>query len=61
MIKKIGLQERSSVFRENFSHLLMLREECAQSVNKHRGHSVSDQQIIRISEKLPTTERDYIK
>lgn len=61
MIKKIGLQDRSRAFKENFSHFLMLREGCAQTVNLPRGHCASDQDLIRICETLPTTDRDLIK
>lgn len=60
-IKKIGLQDRSKIFKENFCLLLMLREECAQKVDLPRGYCASDQDLIRICETLPTTDRDLIK
>ena len=60
-IKKIGLQDRPKFFKENFLHFLMLREECAQKVDLPRGYCVSDHDLIRICETLPTTDRDLIK
>jgi ribonuclease D len=60
-IKKLGLQDRPKLFKEIFSHFLMLREECAQKVDLPRGYCISDQDLIRICETLPTTDRDLIK
>ncbi len=60
-MKKIGLQDRSIAFKENFSHFLMLREECAKNIDLPRGYCASDQDLIRICETLPTTDKDLIK
>jgi ribonuclease D len=60
-IKKIGLQDRSATFRENFSHFLMLREECAQNVDLPRVYCASDYDLVKICEKLPITDQDLIR
>ena len=49
------------IYFQNFLHFLMLREECAQKVDLPRGYCVSDHDLIRICETLPTTDRDLIK
>lgn len=59
-IKKIGLQARSESFKENFSHFIMLREECAQNADLPRGYCASDYDLIKICEKLPVNDKDLV-
>ena len=61
IIKKVGLQDRSESFKENFRHLLMLREDCAQTLNIPRSYCATDYQLIKLSEELPVNINHLVK
>ena len=60
-LKKAGLQDQSNNFKNKYSHLAMLREECAKDLNVPRGYCASDRDLITICESLPITSKDLFK
>lgn len=61
IMKKMNLNGRSEKFQKNLLHFIDLREECAQELNIPRGFSASDQDLIEISQHLPTTDKNLFR
>lgn len=61
IIKRVGLQDRSKEFKEKFCHLVMFRENVAQTIDLPRGYCASDYQLIELCEKLPINDDDLSK
>ena len=60
-IKKAPIQDRSDKFKENYAHLLMFREDCAQALDIPRGHCASEYDLVKICEVLPSNEQELTK
>lgn len=60
-IKRAGLQDRSDKFKENYVHLLMLREECAKEIDIPRRYCASEEDLVKICETLPTTDKELMQ
>lgn len=61
IIKRVGVQDRSEVFKNRFCHMVMFRENVAQNINLPRGYCASDYQLIDLCEHLPINDNDLYK